>query len=153
MPGENNFFEALKKIPYLDRGFLEEIKKANWMDPAIFFDTNARGQWPPVNIIETDSEVLVTVQIPGLSQASDMRVELKGNSLKLEGVVNPESKASQEVKVHLNEVKQGKFSRTVTLPAAVQNIGAAATYRQGILEIHLKKLPGSQGQTLPVQFR
>jgi HSP20 family protein len=54
------------------------------------------------------------------------------------------------IKVHRQERRRGKFSRSLTLPSAVNIKSARATYQRGILEIRLAKLPGHQGEALTI---
>ncbi|BCV20286.1 Hsp20/alpha crystallin family protein [Moorella sp. Hama-1] len=152
MTRERNPLEALKNLPYLEEGFFKEVTGIDWPDPTGFFNRLGQGKWPPVDIVETAGEVIVTAAIPGLHQAGDVRVELNGSTLRLEGEVNPSLQLLPVVKVHQQERKQGKFSRTLTLPAAVNGKSARATYQRGLLEIRFMKQPGTQGETLNIEF-
>ncbi|GAF26158.1 molecular chaperone [Moorella thermoacetica Y72] len=152
MTGEYNPLEALKNIPYLDEDFFKEVTGMSWPGPAGLLNRLTRGKWPPVDIVETAGEIIVTVALPGLRQAGDVRVELNGNILRLEGEIYPEIQLLPVVKVHQQEKKQGRFSRSVTLPVAVNSKSARATYQRGLLEIRFIKHPGSQGETLNIEF-
>ncbi|MGE5485472.1 MAG: Hsp20/alpha crystallin family protein [Ignavibacteriales bacterium] len=106
--------------------------------------------WPPVDVIETISELLVFVDIPGLRQASDIKVELKGNVLILEGEAGHDIQSESGVKIHQHETRRGRFKRTVTLPIPARVVQAA--YQRGILEIRLAKTQGAQAEALKVEF-
>ncbi|HHP50931.1 MAG TPA: Hsp20/alpha crystallin family protein [Moorella mulderi] len=108
--------------------------------------------WPPVDVMETAQEIIVLVVLPGLQRPEDVRVELKGNSLQIEGELPPEIHLLGVQKIHQKERKLGKFSRTLTLPANVQPKGARALYQRGILEIRMAKAPGREGEMLSVEF-
>lgn len=147
-----NPFESLKDIPLLGEDFFKEFANINWPNPADFFGGLGQGKWPPLNIVETMDELVVTAAIPGLRQAGDVNIFLKGNVLTIEGEIPPEHQSFTAVKVHNQERREKKFSRTVNLPVAVDARNARATYQRGILEIRLPKLAGSYAQTVRIEF-
>ncbi|MEW5762868.1 MAG: Hsp20/alpha crystallin family protein [Bacillota bacterium] len=151
MAGKYNPFDLLKNVPCLDDDFVRGIVETAWPDPTGLLKRLGGEKWPPVNVVETETEIIVTAALPGLRQAGDVRVELKGNTLFLEGEIGPEPQLLSAVAVHLQERRQGKFSRAITLPVPVSSRSARASYRRGILEVKLAKLPGHT-QTLVVEF-
>jgi HSP20 family molecular chaperone IbpA len=70
---------------------------------------------PPVDILETDREVLVVVALPGVS-ADQVEVGIEGDELAVSGkrVLPPELQTSI---IHRLELPQGRFERRVRLPA------------------------------------
>ncbi|MGI9862049.1 Hsp20/alpha crystallin family protein [Moorella naiadis] len=152
MARERDPLDALKNIPYLDEDFFKDLAGIELPDPTGILGRLGRGKWPPVDVVETAGEVIVTAAIPGLHQAGDVRVELNGSTLRLEGEVTSGLQLLPVVKVHQQERKQGKFSRTLTLPAAVNSKSARATYQRGLLEIRFLKQAGTQGETLTIEF-
>lgn len=152
MDDKRNPFDIFKHLPHFDESFLRDVTGMDLKDPAGFLKSMGRGKWPPVDIVETFSEVFVTAEIPGLKKAGDVVVKVQGNELILEGEKVTESGNSSSIKVHRQERQHGRFSRTVSLPAAVDGKYARATYRQGVLEIKLTKLSDSQVETLKVNF-
>lgn len=155
MTRERNPFEVLKNIPYLDEDdedFLQDITGMDWPDPAGVLSRLGQGKWPPVDMVETAGEIIITAAIPGLHQATDVRVGLTGNILQLEGETSSELQALPAVKVHQQERRYGKFRRTVTLPVAVHSESPRASYQRGILEVRLAKFRDSQVQVLTIDF-
>ncbi|MDN5344959.1 MAG: hypothetical protein PWQ18_1072 [Clostridia bacterium] len=153
MTRERNPLAALKDIPYFDPDFFKELTGMDWPDPTGLFDRLGRGKWPPVDVVETAGEVIIMAAIPGLRQASDVRLELQGNTLHLTGEIgDSEFQLLPTVRVHCQERRRGKFSRAITLPAAVNSKSARASYQRGVLEVRLAKLPGGQGETLNIEF-
>jgi|GEM_PF-3164724 len=151
MKSKPNPFQILQHIPYLDEDFFREITGMDWPGPTDVLRCLRQGKWPPVNIVETANQIIVTAAIPGLRQAGDVRVQLKGNILTVEGEIRPETHMLPVVTVHRQERREGKFKRTVTLPVAVNNRGGIATYRRGVLEIKLTKLL-DRAEVLNVDF-
>ncbi|KKM11659.1 hypothetical protein SY88_07610 [Clostridiales bacterium PH28_bin88] len=124
----------------------------DWQDPAGLLSRLGQGKWPPLDLVETANELIVRAAIPGLERASDVRLELRGTLLTLDGEIVPETQGSAVIKVHQQERRQGKFNRTINLPVAVHSKSARATYQRGILEVRLAKILGSQVETLTIDF-
>jgi HSP20 family protein len=129
----------------------QELAKRDWLDPAQLLGQMGQ-EWPSVDVVETGTEVFITAPIPGLKQTRDVKLELKGNILKLEGEVSPEYQDLAVVKVHQQERRPLKFSRTITLPVAVDVRNCRASYRRGILEVKLPRVQGWQGETIQIDF-
>ncbi len=92
---------------------------------------------PPVDIYETDNEVVVRADLPGIDQR-DLDIRLENNVLTLKG----ERKMEQEVKednYHRIESAYGTFVRSFTLPAIVEEDKIKAEYKNGVLKIVLPK--------------
>ncbi len=103
---------------------------------------------PPVDMEETDTEVVVTAEMPGLDPG-DFTVELEGTRLILRGekkVVRDESQQTWR----LSERGYGAFHRDVALPCAVDSANVTATYRQGVLRVRLPKAAGAQAHVVQV---
>ncbi|MGB9792055.1 MAG: Hsp20/alpha crystallin family protein [Thermacetogeniaceae bacterium] len=148
-----NPFESLKDIPFFVEEFFKELSEKDWPLPGEFFSGMGQGKWPPLNVVETADELVITAAIPGLRHEGDVSVYLKGNVLTIEGAVLPEHHGFAAVKVHVQEQRERKFSRTINLPVAVDARGSRASYRRGILEIRLPKLGGSYAQSLKIEFQ
>jgi len=96
-----------------------------------------RPAWePPVDILETEEEVLVHVALPGVS-ADRVEVAIEGGDLVFAGIrmLPPEL---QTAIIHRLELPQGRFERRVRLPAgAYSSIRRSAV--DGCLLIALQK--------------
>jgi HSP20 family protein len=92
---------------------------------------------PDVDVHETDSEVVVKAEIPGMEQ-KDINVTIKDNVLMLKGEKKQE-KEKKETNYHRIERTYGSFSRSFTLPTMVVSDKATAQYKNGILTITLPK--------------
>lgn len=146
-----NPFDILKDIPCPDEKFFRDISGQNWHDPLNMFSKLRRDKWPPLNLEETPGEIVVTVDIPGLRKAGDVSLTVSGNSLILEGELH-RAEATREIKFHQRERREGKFSRSVPLPSAVEFKSARATYSHGILEIRLAKKEQGLPREININF-
>ncbi len=97
----------------------------------------ARAWAPVVDIAETQNEVVLRAELPGLKQ-DDIDIELTGDTLTLRGERKFENEERKDNFVRV-ERSYGRFQRSFTLGVPVQNDQVSATYRDGVLEIHLPK--------------
>ena len=97
------------------------------------------GWFPAIEITETDGELTMTAELPGLDQ-KDVHVELDGDVLTLRGekreVRTEEDKAKQ---YHLEERSYGAFLRSFFLPPSVDKEKITADYDKGVLTLRLPK--------------
>jgi HSP20 family protein len=92
---------------------------------------------PAIDVYETDSEIVVKAELPGM-KAEDVEVTLAENRLTLKG----EKKRSEETKgenYYRMESVYGSFLRTIPIPVPVKKDEIKATFKDGVLEIRLKK--------------
>jgi HSP20 family protein len=92
---------------------------------------------PSVDIFENDNEVVVKAELPGMN-AKDIEVKLENNVLMLKGERHFEKEAKEE-NYHRIEREYGTFSRSFSLPTAVNGDKVTADYKDGVLKIVLPK--------------
>jgi HSP20 family protein len=74
-----------------------------------------RPLWePPVDVLETDQEVVIIAALPGVPEKTLM-VGIEGGALVLAGE-RPPPKELQTGRIHRLELPQGQFERRVLLP-------------------------------------
>ena len=96
------------------------------------------GVWfPAVDILESIDSYLIRAELPGMKR-EDFNLEVHDGSLTLSGERKFEE-AANGVEYHRVERASGKFSRSFYLPQTVKTDAIKATYRDGILEIHVPK--------------
>ncbi|WP_089938780.1 Hsp20/alpha crystallin family protein [Candidatus Entotheonella palauensis] len=106
---------------------------------------------PPINVEETDDDVIVTAELPGLEK-DDFTVDMSGRQLRIRG----EKKQSSETKergYYYAESRYGAFARTMPLPCEVDADHANATYKHGVLRITLPKTPGTKSNRINVKVQ
>jgi HSP20 family protein len=109
------------------------------------------GSWMPmVDIYETDDEIVVNAEIPGID-SEDITVKVSENSLIIKGERKLE-KGLREENYHLIERNHGRFQRAFSLPVEVDHENAQAVFRDGVLEIVLPKAPSSKSKTIEVKI-
>jgi len=97
---------------------------------------------PPVDILETEHEVLVFVALPGVS-ADRAEAVIEDSELVIHGVrvLPPELRTAV---IHRLELPQGRFQRRVRLPAG-RYAGVRRTAVDGCLVITLEKMETLRG--------
>jgi HSP20 family molecular chaperone IbpA len=74
------------------------------------------GWEPPIDITETDSEILITVALPGVDRDA-MKVTVDADGVSVVGFRRP-CAIPRGSRVHRLEIPYGKFERRVRVPAA-----------------------------------
>lgn len=101
------------------------------------------GVWPdghrevPIEIYETDDNLVVKAALPGV-KPEEVDITLTGDTLTIKGE-HKEEKERKEAKYLYREMRQGSFSRSITLPLETDSDKAAATFENGILIVTLPK--------------
>src|SRR6476660_2815345 len=100
--------------------------------------TMSTTEWnPSVDIFETDSDIVVKVEAPGMNP-KDFDARIENNVLMLKGERKFEKETKQE-NYHRVERSYGGFSRSFALPTGVKEDKITAEYKDGILKIVLPK--------------
>jgi len=100
-------------------------------------EANGTRNWvPPADIHETDNDLVVTMDLPGINSKNiDVRVE--NNILSITGE-RPFEPVENE-NIHRVERMYGGFARSFTLSTPVQADKIQANYKDGVLRISLPK--------------
>jgi HSP20 family protein len=95
--------------------------------------------WPSVEVSETDKELKVTAELPGLEE-KDVQVELAGGLLTLKGEKKTETEDKDR---RFSERTYGLFERRIPVEGVdVDKVSAA--FKNGVLSVKMPKLPEVQ---------
>ncbi len=92
---------------------------------------------PSLDLTESDNSFEVRVDIPGM-ESKDIDVQVHGNLVTISGE-RKEEKEEKGKTFHRVERRTGKFSRSLTLPCAINEDEVAADYAKGTLTVKLPK--------------
>jgi len=110
------------------------------------------GQWTPrVDVVESDTEILVKVDIPGMEE-KDLSVSVSGDDLIVKGERKLESEEKKK-QYHRIERSYGTFHRVIPLPSTVDAAKINAEYNKGVLETHLPKKAGAKAKQIPISVK
>jgi HSP20 family protein len=101
------------------------------------------------SVAEMEDEVVVKVEAPGMESA-DFTILVDEGSL----VVRGEKRVDREEKkarYHVVEVAYGRFERRIPLPCEVDSERASASYRRGVLSVHLPRAERERRRQIRVE--
>lgn len=102
-----------------ERGSNDEFERADWT--------------PASDIFETDSGYVVAMDLPGIDREA-LEIDIDDNRLIVKG-----TRAISESKQYRSERPRGRFVRSFSVPASVEQGKIAAEYKDGVLQIRLPK--------------
>jgi HSP20 family protein len=92
---------------------------------------------PALDVWETESEIVYALDLPGIPE-EQISVELDDGSLTI-SAERERTEAENEDRFYRYERRFGTFSRTFAVPQGVNEGDVAAAYKNGVLEVHVKK--------------
>lgn len=92
---------------------------------------------PAMDILETDNEVVVKAELPGL-KAEDIKVSVENGALTISGEKRQE-REQKDRNYHLVQRRFGSFYRSVMLPSGVDADKVDARYHDGVLTLTMPK--------------
>ena len=107
------------------------------------------GLWyPPVDVLESRDSYLIRAELPGMKK-EDVNLEVQEGALTLSGERKFDEPANG-VEYHRVERVAGKFSRSFYLPQTIKPDGIKATFRDGILEVHVPKAEEAKAKQIAI---
>jgi HSP20 family protein len=125
----------------IGRFFDDSLDPFNIMTPSLFRSRglgNVSTMFPKVDVEETDTEIRVTANVPGIDP-NNISVEVGDDYLSLSGKIEKEEKDEKKGKVYRYEREYGEFRREFALPARVKKDDIIAKSKNGVLTITLPK--------------
>jgi len=104
---------------------------------------------PALDLVEEKDRLVAHLEMPGVDPAQ-VQIHLQGDQLTIQGERKAESK-SEHGKILKRELVVGAFTRSVQLPYPVQADKVKASYRNGVMTIHLPKAEEHVGRQIPVE--
>ncbi|QER41970.1 Hsp20/alpha crystallin family protein [Thermodesulfobacterium sp. TA1] len=103
---------------------------------------------PAVDISETEDNVIVKVDVPGVNP-EDMEISIVDNVLLIKG---EKKKEEEEKKENFYRVERfyGSFMRSIPIPCEVDVEKIEATYKDGVLKIVLPKKPEEKKKVIKI---
>lgn len=127
----------------MDRLFDEVIPSRRWLSLR-----RTRTWRPPTDVYETDTCVVVNVEIAGMEEG-DFTISLSNRNLTITGVRHDPLAEAQGLTLSYQqmEIRYGDFETEVYLPWAIVEEEIEATYEDGFLRV---VLPKAKAQKVPV---
>jgi len=117
-------------------GFIDEFFGKDWMDSVL---SDRPGiSTPAVNVMENNDEFLIEVAAPGLDK-KDFKVDVDNNVLSISSEKEFKDEEKEDGHYMRREFSYASFSRSFSLPEAVDAEKIKAKHKDGILMIHIPK--------------
>lgn len=133
---ENMFENYARSLGWSLNGDQELISKDDWT--------------PRVDISETDSELVIKADIPDVKK-EDVKVSVEEGVLTIQGEKKQEREESGK-KYHRIERYYGNFSRSFTLPSYVDEAKIEASFKNGVLQLHIPKTAQSAHKNIEIKI-
>lgn len=118
-----------------------------WLSPRMAGEV--RGWSPDVDMIDKKNEIVLRADLPGLEQ-KDVHVSVENGMLTIHGAREQEREAKEE-DYYCCERWAGTFSRSMALPPGVDVDKISATFKSGVLEVHIPKSPQAMGKAIEIK--
>jgi HSP20 family protein len=135
-------FSDLETFPAGLRAFQDTMNR-------LFSEPNGRPWVPPVDIKETENELIFKADIPDVDM-KDIDVQMENGTLTLKGERKFEAKQN-DGGWHRVERSYGAFERAFTVPETVDAENVKADYKNGTLTITLPKKEVAKPRQIKVQ--
>jgi len=98
------------------------------------------GDFPSVNVSETENAVRVTADLPGMD-VEDVEVTLEGDALVITGEkVDEKEEKDEKRQWYRRERTSGAFRRVILLPSDVDFDHVEATFAKGVLRVEMPRI-------------
>jgi len=98
--------------------------------------------WPNVEVSETDKEVKVTADLPGLEE-KDVEVELATGVLAIKGEKKTETEDKERM---FSERFYGRFERQIPIGTEIEEDKVEASFKNGVLTVTMPKSAEAQAK-------
>jgi HSP20 family protein len=117
-------------------GEMEDLMERFWGGDGGWLTTTP-SVLPTTDLVETENQFEVTVDLPGL-KPEEVKVELKNGELWISGK-REEEKEEKGKTYHRIERRHGEFRRVLLLPSTINEEKIDAKFENGVLKISVPK--------------
>jgi HSP20 family protein len=136
--GGKTTMALIKYSPFADLETFPGLKAFEDTMNRLFSEPSGRPWVPPVDIMETENELVVKADVPDV-KFEDIDVHIENGTLTLRGERKFEKKTDGKGGYHRVERSYGAFERAFTLPDTVDPEHVKAEYKNGTLTVTLPK--------------
>ena len=141
--------ELHREVDRLFDEFMGEFRP--WRSRVGFWGDGEGAVAPKIDVSETDKEVQVTADMPGMDE-KDIEVSVDEGRLMVRGEKTEERKEEKD-DYRLSERHYGSFQRTFQLPPGVDSEKIDARYKNGVLTLTLPKTEAGQKKQRKISIK
>jgi HSP20 family protein len=136
--------------PFADFETLPGLRAFEDTMTRLFTEPNGRPWVPPVDIKETENELVFIADVPGI-EMKDIDVRMENGTLTVRGERKFE-RGTEEGGWHRLERSYGTFERVFTVPDTVDTDHGKADYKNGTLTITLPKKEVAKPKQIKIEI-
>lgn len=105
-----------------------------------------------MDVFEKDGDIIAKLNLPGIDP-DDVDINLDKNRLTVSGEYSSEKKEGDDKQYSYRERRFGSFSRSIRLPAQIDDEATEANYEDGVLTISMPKVEveGKTGRKIDIK--
>lgn len=104
----------------------------------------------PMDVVQDGEDYIISALLPGIS-AEDLSIEILENKVSISGEFPVND--SGDVRYLLRERPSGKFSRTLRLPLLLDDKGADAEVKDGVLSLRIPQAEETKAKQIKVKAK
>ena len=137
-------FPLMRPVHWPSYGLVPEFESLvnrflnRWAIPEEWFTTE-----PAWEVSEAEKEVVYRMPLPGFA-ANEIALSVLGNELRVSAEHRP-AEAAKEAR------EERHVTMTVTLPVGLELERMEATFRNGLLKVHIPRLPGEMPRRIEIK--
>ena len=136
-------FDVFAPFVHFNRRWNDALRGAYGDEP-----TTSRMIVPAMDVVETQEELVLTAELPGLPK-EEVKITIEDGVLTISGEKKLE-KREEGKDYHLVERRYGTFHRQVTLPSQVDASKAAAAFENGVLIVRVPKAEAAKPREIAI---
>jgi len=110
--------------------------------------TQMTGSWPRANLYDAGNMLVAVLSVPGLTE-ENIQIEAHQDAITISGTRKLEK--PEEYRVHRQERRSGRFSRTFGLPCQIDLEKTSASLKNGLLTLTMEKHAASQPRQIAIK--
>lgn len=125
------YSDAFETLMQLQQAF-DTSRTSSWLNTS----TSGAGSYPPLNVFSKGDDIVIVAETPGLKK-DEVDIQVKGRTVQISGTKMVSY--GDQISLHRRERRAGRFSRSLSLPVAIDAENVRAEYRDGMLAIYLPR--------------
>jgi HSP20 family protein len=126
-----------------------------FFNDGFFFNSGreiSRTKWPNVDIVENKDDYKLHADLPGLEK-KDIKITVENGVLSISGEKKLDKKEKEKGKYYYYERSYGSFHRNFSLPENVDEKSINANFKNGVLELTIKKTEKAKPKEIEIKVQ